>query len=81
MGRNEEKRRVLLKLASCNLKSFAMRKVDFESLISNEKFDVHFACETFQRICRSGINPPLKFDGSVISMAEDKRRKRSRATT
>lgn len=74
-GRNEVKRRISLKLASYNVKSFkeiAMRAVNVESFIAHEELDVLFACETLQRRWKSGIIPPLKFEGSTISMPDHK---------
>lgn len=71
--RNAEKMRVELKLGSWNVNSFAMRAVYLEYLIAHEELDALFVCETLQSRCKSGIIPPLKFEGNIVSMPAQKR--------
>ena len=67
-----------MKLVSWNMKSFAPRATDVDALFAHENIDVLFVCETKKQRWESGSVKPLHFDGSVISMTPQTKRRNKR---
>lgn len=55
-----------------------MRAADVESLIAQEELYVLLVSETLQRLWKSGIVSPFRFQGSIISMHAHKKHKLER---